>query len=66
MGVVWERLIRSTRRILCALMKEQVITDEILNTLMTEVKSILYSRPLASVTFDPDNESFQTTVDTKF
>ena len=52
----WERLIRSTRRILCALMKEQVVTDEVLNTLMTEVESILNSRPLVPVTFDPDDE----------
>ena len=37
-------------------MKEQVVTDEVLNTLMTEVESILNSRPLVPVTFDPDNE----------
>ena len=49
-------MIRSTRRILCALMKEQVVTDEVLNTLMTEVESILNLRPLVPVTFDPDNE----------
>ena len=56
MGGAWERLIRSTRRILCALMKKQVVTDEVLNTLMTEVESILNSRPLVPVTFDPDDE----------
>ena len=56
MGGAWERLICSTRRILCALMKEQVVTDEVLNTLMTEVESILNSRPLVPVTFDPDDE----------
>ena len=57
MGGSWKRWIRSTRRILCALMKEQVVTDEVLNTLMTEVESVLNSRPL---TFDPDNEPLKT------
>ena len=56
MGGAWERLIRSTRRILCALMKEQVVTDEVLNSLMTAVEPILNSRPLVSVTFDPGDE----------
>ena len=37
-------------------MKEQVVTDEVLNTLMTEVESILNSKPLVPVTFNPDNE----------
>ena len=56
MGGAWERLICSTQCILCALIKIQVVTDEVLNTLMTEVESILNSRPLVPVTFDPDNE----------
>ena len=56
MGGAWERLIRSTRRILHALMKGQVVTDEVLNTLMTEVESILNSRPLIPVTFDPRDD----------
>ena len=36
--------------------KKQDVTDEVLNTLMTEVESILNSRPFVPVTFDPDNE----------
>ena len=56
MGGAWERLIRSTRRILHALMKEQIVTDEILNTLLIEVESILNSRPLVPVTFDPNDD----------
>ena len=51
MGGAWERLIRSTRHILCALMKEQVVTDEVLNTLMTEIESILNSRPRPKFAF---------------
>ena len=51
-GGAWERLKRSTCRILHALTKEQILTDEILNTLLIEVESILNSQPLVpSVTF---------------
>ena len=35
-GGVWERLIRSTRKILGALTKEQVLDDECLQTLLCE------------------------------
>ena len=56
MGGAWEQLIWSTRRILHALMKGQVVTDKIINTLMTEVESILNSRPLIPVTFDRRDE----------
>ena len=55
-GGAWARLICSTRHILFALIKEQVVTDEVLNTLMTEVESILNSRPLVPVTFGADNK----------
>ena len=37
MGGAWKRLIYLTRRIPCALMNKQVVTDEVLNTLMTVV-----------------------------
>ena len=53
-GGAWKRLIRLTRRILCALMKEKVATDEVLNTLMTEVESVLNSIPLVLITFNPE------------
>ena len=57
MGGVWERLIRSARKILSALVSGQTLTDEGLATLMVEVEAILNSRPLTPVTFDPnDNE----------
>jgi len=53
MGRVWERLIRSVRKILSALLSEQTLTDEGLATLMVEVEAILNPRPLTPVTFDP-------------
>ena len=56
MGGAWERMIRSTRRILNVLLKDQTVSDEVLSTLMTEVKSIINSRPLVPVTFDPKDD----------
>ena len=48
MGGVWERQIRSARRILEGLMRThgQSLNDESLRTLMTEVEMIVNSRPL--------------------
>jgi len=60
MSGVWERLIRSVRKILPALLSEQTITDEGLMTLMVEVEAILNSRPLTPVTFDPKDDELLT------
>ena len=46
MGGVWERMIRSVRQILKAILKEQVVSDEVLQIMMAEVMQILNSRPL--------------------
>ena len=55
MGGVWERMIRSVRRILTLLMKEQTLTDETLLTLMCEVESTINSRPITVVSDDPND-----------
>ena len=52
-GGIWERCIRSVRRILRALLQEQSINDEGFVTLMCEVESILNSRPITFVSDDP-------------
>ena len=52
MGGVWERVIRSIRRILCALLKEQTLTDDFLSTLFAEIEFIINSRPLTPVVLD--------------
>lgn len=55
MGGVWERLIRSIRRILKALLQEQLVTDETLVTFMAEVERILNDRPLVQNDDTPDD-----------
>lgn len=47
MGVVWERVIlRSVRKILGVIPREQLVSGEALRTLMAEVEGILNGRPL--------------------
>ena len=55
MGGVWERMIRSVRKILAVLLKEQTLTDETLLTLMCEVESTINSRPITVVSEDPND-----------
>ncbi|XP_037400651.1 uncharacterized protein LOC119265122 [Pygocentrus nattereri] len=57
MGGVWERMIGIARRILDALLLKlnpSYLTHEILVTLMAEVTAIMNSRPLVSVSSDPE------------
>ena len=53
MGGAWERIIRSTRIILKALAREQLLTDEQLQTLMAEAERIMNDRPITPVSSDP-------------
>ena len=52
-GGIWERCIRTIRKILRSLLREQITDDESLPTLMCEVESILNSRPISAVSSDP-------------
>ncbi|CAH8572859.1 unnamed protein product [Schistosoma guineensis] len=54
-GGVWERMIRSVRKVLGALVKEQSLTDECLETFMTEAERIINNRPLVPVTDDSND-----------
>ena len=54
---VWERMIRSVRKILFAVVKGQSMTDETLCTFLCEVERILNHRPLTMV--NEDSESLQ-------
>ena len=46
MGGVWERMVQTTKRVLKSLLKEQIVTDEVLATVMAEAVNIVNSRPL--------------------
>ncbi|XP_068704648.1 uncharacterized protein [Montipora foliosa] len=52
-GGVWERCIRTTRKVMKALLKEQPLNDEGLLTLLAEVESIINGRPITKVSDDP-------------
>ncbi|KAK3733837.1 hypothetical protein QZH41_000403 [Actinostola sp. cb2023] len=55
-GGAWERPIRTVRKILDALVKQQTLTDESLTTLMCEVQAIINGRPLTIVSSDPKDD----------
>ena len=54
MGGIWERLIRTIRKTMAALLMtfRQRLTDEVLETLLCEVEAIVNSRPITKVTLD--------------
>ncbi|KAL0146847.1 hypothetical protein M9458_057786, partial [Cirrhinus mrigala] len=54
-GGIWERQIRTARRILNSLLKEQAVNDDCLKTIMCEVESIINGRPLTSVSDDAND-----------
>ena len=54
-GGIWERLIRSIRRILHSLIGERLLNDEALRTFVMEVEKILNDRPITSVSSDPQD-----------
>ena len=52
-GGVWERMVRSVKRVLNVIAGGSVMTDESLSTLLTEVERIVNSRPITAVSSDP-------------
>ena len=56
MGGAWERLIRSVKIALRAILNEQAPSEEVLHTLLVEVEHSLNSRPLTYVSVDPRDE----------
>ena len=53
MGGAWERQIRSVRRVLNAIMRDGVVDDERLLTVMCEAEAIINGRPMTVVSSDP-------------
>jgi hypothetical protein len=53
MGGVWERIIRTIRKVLTAVIPNARLADEGLRTVLCEVEAIVNSRPLVKVSDDP-------------
>ncbi len=51
-GGIWERLIRSVRKILSSILREQSLDEEGLYTLFCEFESILNNRPISRASMD--------------
>jgi len=52
-GGAWERLIKSVKTVLKVLLKNEVLTDEVLSTLVIQVEGIMNSRPITPYSDDP-------------
>lgn len=55
MGGVWERLVRSVKRTLDAVLRGHCVHEDTLHTFLCEAESIVNSRPLTHVSSDPDD-----------
>ena len=53
-GGVWERMIKSVRKILNSIMLEQTMTEEVLLTSLAEAERVVNDRPLVPVYDDPE------------
>ncbi|KAK5928662.1 hypothetical protein CgunFtcFv8_013710 [Champsocephalus gunnari] len=54
-GGVWERLIRSVRKVLNSSLKAQNLDEECLHTVLCEAESIINSRPITRASTDPND-----------
>ena len=52
MGGTWERLVRSVKEVMTGLVKDHVLKDPQLHTLLTEAEYIVNSRPLTHISDD--------------
>ncbi|XP_032235493.1 uncharacterized protein LOC116617159 [Nematostella vectensis] len=56
MGGAWERMVQTTKRVLKSLLNEQIVSDEVLLTVMAETVNIINSRPLTRNSDDIEDE----------
>ena len=56
MGGSWERLVKSVKVALQAILHQQAPKDEVLSTVFTEAEAVVNSRPLSYVSGDADDE----------
>ena len=54
-GGIWERLVRSFRRVLYTILGTRRLTDEMLNTIFCLVEHALNARPLTPLSADPSD-----------
>ena len=54
-GGVWERMIRSVRKVLNSTLNVQNLDEESLHTILCEVEAILNSRPITKASTDPND-----------
>ncbi len=54
-GGVWERLIRSVRKVLNSVLRTQNLDEECLYTVFCEVEAIINSRPITKASTDPND-----------
>ena len=54
-GGVFERLVRSAKRALSAVLGDRAVDDETLRTVVTEAEALLNGRPLTHASTDPDD-----------
>ena len=62
-GGIWERMIRTVRQVLEAVVGMQVLNDDSLNTIFCEIEAIVNSRPLTVVSSDVSDFSAITPYD---
>ena len=54
---VWERMIRTVRRVLCTLLdRKRRLTNDILHIVMCDAEKLFNSRPITTLSDDPDDE----------
>ena len=54
---IWERQIRTVRKVLNVILREQIVDDERLSTLFCKVESIVNGRTLTVLSDDPNDET---------
>jgi len=57
MGGIWERQIRTVRKVPNVILREQTVDDERLSTLFCKVELIVNGRPLIVLSDDPNHET---------
>ncbi|XP_074643958.1 uncharacterized protein LOC141900806 [Tubulanus polymorphus] len=54
-GGAWERLVKSSKRVLKQILKGQLVIDSVLRTALIETESVINSRPLTYNSTDPND-----------